>query len=185
MIDVDKLEALSIALEGRRWSWWDSNSFRRLTFVERSGWHGQDGGALHATVSRHDGHPDVQMAPGVREFIEEANPAVVLELIAEIGKLRRICAESYQVVGWLAEECGAFEHRQVQKALDNLAQHKLIHEDVLPFHPEDVTWTRPLCESRKVVLHIGQGYRFVPDPDCESCMRMKREHDEAYKGASL
>lgn len=37
-----------------------------------------------------------------------------------------------------------------------------------------------LCESRRLVLHIGQLYRFTPDPTCESCMEMKREHDEAY-----
>jgi hypothetical protein len=37
-----------------------------------------------------------------------------------------------------------------------------------------------LCESRSCLLHIGQLYRFTPDPECESCMEMQREHDEAY-----
>jgi hypothetical protein len=37
-----------------------------------------------------------------------------------------------------------------------------------------------LCESRSCMLRIGQLYRFTPDPTCESCMEMKREHDDAY-----
>lgn len=36
------------------------------------------------------------------------------------------------------------------------------------------------CESRHVVLRLGQTYRFKAKDDCESCQQMKREHDEAY-----
>lgn len=41
-----------------------------------------------------------------------------------------------------------------------------------------------LCEATKVTLHIGQLYRFTPNNDCESCQKLKREHDEAYGCAS-
>lgn len=125
MVDIDKLEALSTALDGRRWSWWDSNSFRRLTFVERSGWHGQDGGALHPTVSRHDGHPDVQMAPGVREFVEEANPAVVLELIAELRQRQSTVADLAMLVQRLC--------RQLRRAEPAGDQYKRLSDDALDY----------------------------------------------------
>ena len=54
------------------------------------------------------------------------------------GHLSRICAESYQVVGALAEALGIFNDIGVIKALDNLSAQKLIHNDVLPFSvPEE------------------------------------------------
>lgn len=37
-----------------------------------------------------------------------------------------------------------------------------------------------LCGSRKLVLHIGQRYRFYPVGDCAMCAAMRAEHDEAY-----
>ena len=55
---------------------------------------------------------------------------------SSIADLERICAESYQVVGWLASECGLFDHEQVIKALDNLSEQRLVHDDVLPFNPQ-------------------------------------------------
>lgn len=54
----------------------------------------------------------------------------------KIAELKRICAESYQVVGWLAYECGIFETSdEVSKALDNLSRQRLVHRDVIPFQP--------------------------------------------------
>jgi len=55
---------------------------------------------------------------------------------SSFADLERICAESYQVVGWLASECGLFDHEQVIKALDNLSEQRLVHDDVLPFNPQ-------------------------------------------------
>lgn len=48
-----------------------------------------------------------------------------------ITELETICAESYQVIGALAGE--AIEHPEVQKALDNASQQRLVHQDLLPF----------------------------------------------------
>jgi hypothetical protein len=44
-----------------------------------------------------------------------------------------VCAELYQVIGCLAEELGVFAHPDVQRALDNASQHKLVHRDLLPW----------------------------------------------------
>lgn len=37
-----------------------------------------------------------------------------------------------------------------------------------------------MCESRRLVLRIGQAYRFVPMEGCKTCEEMKAEHDQAY-----
>jgi hypothetical protein len=41
------------------------------------------------------------------------------------------------------------------------------------------------CESRRLVLHPGQLYRFTVDPTCPSCVRWGAEHDAAMSGDSL
>lgn len=60
-------------------------------------------------------------------------------MAAEIETLRRICAEAYQCVGYLAEECGATDDSHVIKLMDNLSWMKLVHEDLLPFQISDDT----------------------------------------------
>ncbi|KSX62282.1 ead/Ea22-like family protein [Enterobacter sp. 50588862] len=47
--------------------------------------------------------------------------------------LPAVCAEAYQVVGVMAEALGVFDDASIQKVMDNLAQQKLVHCDVLPF----------------------------------------------------
>ncbi|VAE94193.1 hypothetical protein [Enterobacter hormaechei] len=47
--------------------------------------------------------------------------------------LPTVCAEAYQVVGVMAEALGVFDDAAIQKVMDNLAQQKLVHCDVLPF----------------------------------------------------
>lgn len=59
-----------------------------------------------------------------------------LRLLARIKELESICYETYQVVGVLAEDCGRFGDADVDKALDNLSQTKLVHEDLLPFESD-------------------------------------------------
>lgn len=89
------LKQLAAALGNRDWKWWDSCSFRRLTFEDGSD--RRDGSALHGTVQLSDGHPDVSMAPGVREFIEAASPMAVGELAATVERLAaqlRECADT-------------------------------------------------------------------------------------------
>ena len=51
----------------------------------------------------------------------------------DASHLSRICAESYRVVGALAEGAQNFNDVGVIKALDNLSSQELIHDDVLPF----------------------------------------------------
>ena len=57
----------------------------------------------------------------------------IAEKEAEIETLKIICAQAYQVVGILSDECSRFCDEQVIKMLDNLSEQKMIHEDVLPF----------------------------------------------------
>lgn len=61
------------------------------------------------------------------------SPGLQSKLLRRISELKRICAESYQVVGVLADDCGRFGTREVDKALDNLSQMRPVHDDVLPF----------------------------------------------------
>lgn len=89
------------------------------------------------------------------EFIAAANPSVVLSLLAErdadkaliaeqakrIAELECVCAESYQVVGALADSLGVFNDTKTIKALDNLSAQMLVHTDVLPFSVESRTLT--------------------------------------------
>lgn len=89
------LQQLAATLGNRDWKWWNSCSFRRLTFED--GLDRRDGSALHGTVQRSDGHPDVSMAPGVREFIEGASPFAVGQLAANVERLAaqlRECADT-------------------------------------------------------------------------------------------
>lgn len=89
------LKQLAAALGNRDWKWWDSCSFRRLTFED--GPDRRDGSALQGTDQASDGLPDVSMAPGVREFIEAASPMAVGQLAAHVARLTaqlRECAET-------------------------------------------------------------------------------------------
>lgn len=51
----------------------------------------------------------------------------------EYPQAAEVCAELYQVIGSLARDLGVFDQAHVVKALDNAAQHTMIHDDVLPF----------------------------------------------------
>ncbi len=63
------------------------------------------------------------------------------------GNLSRICAESYQVVGALAEALRIFNDVGVIKALDNLSAQELIHDDVLPFSVPEATQPAPVVSG--------------------------------------
>ena len=79
-VDIEKLKALALAASPGPWQWWTSNSMLRLTGAD-----GRDGGVLHGYV--HAGVGDVPCSEPNRAFIEAANPAAVLELIAEVERL--------------------------------------------------------------------------------------------------
>lgn len=51
---------------------------------------------------------------------------------------------------------------------------------VLQSQDADEVMEMALCESRRLVLRIGQAYRFVPVEGCKTCEEMKAEHDQAY-----
>lgn len=82
-----------------------------------------------------------------QEFYNLVYPGSVLSLVTELQQLREgnkaleqtvdelknICAESYQVVGYLAYRSGVFDELHVIKALDNLSSQEMLHKDVLPF----------------------------------------------------
>ncbi|MEY8690156.1 MAG: hypothetical protein AB9M53_09820 [Leptothrix sp. (in: b-proteobacteria)] len=52
---------------------------------------------------------------------------------ADRDELLTLIGEAYQVLGVLAVECGRFDDPQVVKLLDNLAEERRVHADVLPF----------------------------------------------------
>ncbi|HBT8980452.1 TPA: hypothetical protein MCM29_005193 [Klebsiella pneumoniae] len=82
-----------------------------------------------------------------QEFYNLVYPGNVLSLVTELQQLREdnktleetveelknICAESYQVVGYLAYRSGVFDELRVIKALDNLSSQEMLHKDILPF----------------------------------------------------
>jgi hypothetical protein len=63
----------------------------------------------------------------------DRSPNICDEAADMIEDLARICAEAYQVVGVLADDCGRFGGGDIEHVLDNLSQQRLVHEDVLPF----------------------------------------------------
>lgn len=78
---IEKLKALALAATPGPWQWWTSNSTLRLTGAD-----GKDGGVLYGYV--HAGVGDVSCSEPNRVFIEASNPAAVLELSAEVERLR-------------------------------------------------------------------------------------------------
>lgn len=94
MIDTESLKVATLNAGGTDWKWWDSNSYRRLTFEKQGR---RDGDALSACVQS-DGHPDVLMAPGVREFIEMASPANVMTLIDRFAAAADGLMDAWKVI---------------------------------------------------------------------------------------
>lgn len=65
------------------------------------------------------------------------SPGTQRKLLRRIAELKRVCSETYQVVGVLAGEAGRFNDDDVQQVLDNLSRMRVMHEDVLPFAPKE------------------------------------------------
>lgn len=55
------------------------------------------------------------------------------DVAAELEEVKTVCAEAYQVVGALLADAGRFDSPDGQKILDNLAEQRLRHTDVLPW----------------------------------------------------
>lgn len=54
-------------------------------------------------------------------------------LRAERDQAQMVCAEAYQVVGSMLDDLGQFNTVRAGKVLDNLAEHRMLHDDVLPW----------------------------------------------------
>ena len=48
-------------------------------------------------------------------------------------ELERVCRELYQVIGSLANYAGVFDHPDVIRAMDNAADSRLTHKNLLPW----------------------------------------------------
>ncbi|MDH0740189.1 hypothetical protein [Achromobacter spanius] len=118
------IKKLAANLGNRDWKWWDSNSFRRLTFED--GQDRRDGSALHGTMQASDGHPDVNMAAGVREFIEAASPFAIGKLCNALAEKDRDLQGMRAVLTDLINEC---ERNDVQAAGE--VQRLFIHPHVV------------------------------------------------------
>lgn len=77
----------------------------------------------------------------------------------DASHLSRICAESYQVVGALAEALRIFNDVGVIKALDNLSAQEIIHDDVLPFSVPEAAQQPVVPEE----MTIRDACKFVQD----------------------
>ena len=56
-----------------------------------------------------------------------------------LSEAEQVCAQAYQVVGSLLDDLGQFDSEMGNKILDNLAEARMVHDDVLPwpsFAPE-------------------------------------------------
>jgi hypothetical protein len=80
-VDIEKMKALALAATPGPWNWWTSNSVLRLTGADD-----RDGGVLHAYARGSYG--DISCSEVNQAFIAATNPASVLELIAEVERLR-------------------------------------------------------------------------------------------------
>jgi hypothetical protein len=81
-----------------------------------------------------------------------------------------VCAESYQVVGALADGLGVFNDTKTIKALDNLSAQMLVHTDVLPFSVESSTLTVKLPGQALVKLVIlSVMLRLFHSATCGTC----------------
>jgi hypothetical protein len=84
----EKLRALALSVTRgnlrRPWSIQTSNSFRRIG-TDRG-----DGDVLCAVTQRPDGHPDLQAAPDVLDYIVAAHPFAILQLIRERDSARHV-----------------------------------------------------------------------------------------------
>lgn len=99
---ADLREAARALIARDRWMLQTSNSFRRL------GARG-DGDVLHAT-KQHDGHPDLQAAPGVLDYIVAAQPCVVIALLEDLSVAEDKLRQTQEVLEKIGE---------TEKRLDN------------------------------------------------------------------
>jgi|GEM_PF-4034215 len=80
-------------------------------------------------------------------------------LTAERDAAQMVCAEAYQVVGSLLSDLGQFDTAHGEKILDNLSDHRLVHDNVLP-------WPSFEGEAqRKLSVAVSEGKGLVADAE--------------------
>lgn len=94
------------------------------------GWQGRS--AIQRSAENSESRCTIQTAPALDSSPKIAKSRCSNSPVIPDG-LHTVCAEAYQVVGVMAEALGVFDDAAVQKVMDNLAQQKLVHCDVLPF----------------------------------------------------
>jgi hypothetical protein len=87
-VNLDELERLAKAAPAGDWEVWTSNSWRRVMASHA----GKVEIVIEPCVQRHDNHPDLMMGMGVKEWLEDITPATILELVAEVRRLRNLLA---------------------------------------------------------------------------------------------
>lgn len=55
------------------------------------------------------------------------------QLVTKLDDMHAVINEAYQVIGEMAEELKVWNHPKTQRLLDNLAEERMVHGDVLPF----------------------------------------------------
>lgn len=55
------------------------------------------------------------------------------DVVAELEEVKTVCAQAYQVMGVLLSDAGRLDSPEAVKILDNLAEQRLRHTDVLPW----------------------------------------------------
>ena len=78
-------------------------------------------------------HANGLLAVGDGSATAEACRADMCIIRSALDETERVCGEAYQVVGVLLNDLGIFDTERATKILDNLAQARLVHEDVLPW----------------------------------------------------
>lgn len=114
------------------------------------------------------------------EAYVQARVADTIErLTRERDEAQQVCAEAYQVVGVLLDDTGQFETEHGTKILDNLSEHRPVHDDVLPWSPADtierLTRERDKAVERESALH---------DAICQAVSIMNMSFDVAKSADS-
>lgn len=86
----------------------------------------------------------IDAADKLRQLLKESG-AMTPQISSLISKLKMdrdhaqlVCAEAYCVMGDLAHTLRLWNGSKMEKIMDNLAAHRLVHKDVLPFTTREV-----------------------------------------------
>lgn len=85
----------------------------------------------------------------------------------ERDEAQQVCAEAYQVVGSMLSDLGQFQTARAEKVLDNLSQHRMVHDDVLPW-PSFGDHAAMLAEAQAILEHS--------ETTAETLTMMRRHH---------